>query len=56
MVFGPEKLQAAGGDIFKETASLRSQLHAGFAADEKAAAQVRFQLMDDAGHGRLAGV
>ena len=56
MAFRPEKLQAAGRDILKEPVSLCRQFHAGFAADEKAAAQVRFQLMDDAGHGRLAGV
>ena len=54
------ELTAEGSRFFEtclnEPASLCRQFHAGFAADEKAAAQVRFQLMDDAGHGRLAGV
>ena len=56
MAFGAEKLQASGGDVFKEAASLGGQFHSGFTADKETAAKVCFQLVDDAGYGRLAGV
>ena len=42
MAFRPEKLQAAGRDILKEPVSLCRQFHAGFTADEEAAAQVGY--------------